>query len=81
MAALGPDPGRQQAHKKERKFLANLPADIGPFKQFLEEYSGIPTEEVEAVILDIVSVSRDCILFFFFLIYGCNGVLDMKIGG
>lgn len=38
-------------------YEAELPANIGPFKEFLEEYSQIPPEEVEAHMHRIVSQS------------------------
>lgn len=39
------------------RYVAELPADIGPFKELLQEYSHIPPEEVEAHIHKIVSES------------------------
>lgn len=38
-------------------YEAELPANIGPFKEFLGEYSQIPPEEVEAHMHRIVSQS------------------------
>lgn len=39
----------------QSKYEAELPADAGPFKELLVEYSGIPPDEVEAHLHKIVS--------------------------
>lgn len=40
------------------RYKAELPANIGPFKQLLEAYSQIPSEAVEARIHKTVSITR-----------------------
>lgn len=40
---------------KARIYRAELPDDMGPIRQLLEEYSGIPAEEVGTHIHTVVS--------------------------
>jgi len=44
-----PVPGRGM-----RTYREELPSDISPMRQLLETYSGIPPEEVEALLYSIV---------------------------
>lgn len=44
------------ADDERRKWVDELPADIGPFKELLHEYSHIPWEEVDAHIHKIVTL-------------------------
>lgn len=44
------------AHENSAGFRADIPPEIGPFKQLLQEYSRIPPEKVDSHIHDTVSV-------------------------
>lgn len=39
---------------KRFTYVENLPEDVGPFRKLLEEYSSIPPEEVDGLLLRTV---------------------------